>query len=201
VRRGAFTVVPTPDDGFRRSATRVWDESARPTGPAPDPDRSYTPHELAAGQHLIEVHDHLRSELARVRELVEQVVSGAVDAGAARSHIQTMTLRQNNWTVGTYCESYCRVVTVHHTLEDQTLFPRLRWGDPRLVPVVERLQQEHHAIHGVLERVDRALVAFVAGQDGHALRAAVDLLTDALLSHLAYEERELVEPIARLGIG
>jgi hypothetical protein len=32
------------------------------------------------------------------------------------------------------------------------------------------------------------------------LRAAVDLLSDTLLSHLAYEERELVEPIARLGL-
>ena len=31
------------------------------------------------------------------------------------------------------------------------------------------------------------------------LRAAVDLLTDALHSHLSYEERELVEPLARLG--
>jgi hypothetical protein len=28
--------------------------------------------------------------------------------------------------------------------------------------------------------------------------AAADLLTDTLLSHLAYEERELVEPLARL---
>ncbi|WP_236666776.1 MULTISPECIES: alpha/beta fold hydrolase [unclassified Nonomuraea] len=32
-----------------------------------------------------------------------------------------------------------------------------------------------------------------------ALRAAVDLLTDSLLSHLSYEERELVEPLARHG--
>ena len=31
------------------------------------------------------------------------------------------------------------------------------------------------------------------------VQAAVDLLTDALLSHLSYEERELVEPLARLG--
>jgi hypothetical protein len=28
----------------------------------------------------------------------------------------------------------------------------------------------------------------------------VDLLTDTLLSHLSYEERELVEPLARLGL-
>jgi alkanesulfonate monooxygenase SsuD/methylene tetrahydromethanopterin reductase-like flavin-dependent oxidoreductase (luciferase family) len=202
VERSGFTVVPTPDDGTRRSSTRVWDESERPSGPAPDPGRAYTAHELAAGQHLVDVHDHLRAELARVSDLVEQVVGGAVDAGVARSHIHTMTLRQNNWTVGTYCESYCRVVTVHHSLEDQTLFPRLRRGDPRLAPVVARLEQEHHAIHDVLERVDRALVAFVAGPEGAAeLRGAVDLLTDTLLSHLAYEERELVEPIARLGLG
>jgi hemerythrin-like domain-containing protein len=103
--------------------------------------------------------------------------------------------------VGTYCESYCRVVTMHHTLEDQAMFPRLRRGDPRLAPVVDRLEEEHRAIHDVLEQVDRALVAFVATPDGAGeLRAAVDLLTDTLLSHLAYEERELVEPIARLGI-
>ena len=37
-----------------------------------------------------------------------------------------------------------------------------------------------------------------AGDDGVAhVRAAVDLLSDALLSHLSYEERELVEPLAR----
>ena len=55
-------------------------------------------------------------------------------------------------------------------------------------------------IHDVLEGVDRALVAFVSRPDGAAeLRAAVDLLTDTLLSHLSYEERELVEPLSRLG--
>jgi alkanesulfonate monooxygenase SsuD/methylene tetrahydromethanopterin reductase-like flavin-dependent oxidoreductase (luciferase family) len=190
----------TVDDGRRLSAETVWDESTRPTGPPSDPDRTYTAHERAAGQHLVDVHDHLRAELRQLRDLVEQVTAGAVDAGPARSHIHTMTIRQNNWTVGTYCESYCRVVTTHHTLEDISMFPHLRAADPALAPVIDRLAEEHHAIHDVLERVDRALVAFVAGPDGaKALTAAVDLLTDALLSHLAYEERELVEPLSRLG--
>jgi hypothetical protein len=53
--------------------------------------------------------------------------------------------------------------------------------------------------------VDQALVAFVAaGGDAEALtglRDGADLLSDTLRSHLAYEERELVEPIARLGLG
>jgi hemerythrin-like domain-containing protein len=109
-------------------------------------------------------------------------------------------MRQNNWTVGAYCASYCRIVTTHHSLEDQGLFPHLRDADPRLEPVIDRLAAEHLVIHDVLERVDRALVSFVGGPDGAAaLRDAVDLLTDTLLSHLSYEERELVEPLARLG--
>ncbi|PZG02031.1 LLM class flavin-dependent oxidoreductase [Micromonospora deserti] len=201
VSPGAFTVVPTPDDGIRRSGVRVWDESARPTGPARDPDRTYTPHDLASGQHLVDVHDGLRAELAQIYDLIEQVAAGTMDAGTARSHINTMTMRQNKWTLGTYCESYCRLVTTHHTLEDRSLFPHLRRADARLAPVIDRLEQEHHLIHDVLERVDRALVAFVSVPDGMAeLRAAVDLLSDTLLSHLSYEERELVEPIARLGV-
>ncbi|MGY1814835.1 LLM class flavin-dependent oxidoreductase [Blastococcus sp. SYSU D00820] len=202
VPRGPFAVVPTPDDGTRRSTRQVWEESTRPTGPAPDPGRTYTAHEQAGGQHLIDVHDGLRAELAQIHDLVEQVAAGGMDVGTARSHISTMTMRQNKWTLGTYCESYCRIVTTHHTLEDRSLFPHLRNADPRLTPVIDRLEQEHRAIHDVLEGVDRALVAFVAAPDGMAgLRAAVDLLSDSLLSHLGYEERELVEPIARLGLG
>ncbi|WBB53178.1 LLM class flavin-dependent oxidoreductase [Verrucosispora sp. WMMD573] len=201
VGAATFAVVPTPDDGVRRSAVRVWDEAARPAGPTPDPQRTYTAHDQAGAQHLIDVHDGLRAELAQIHDLIEQVAAGLIDVGAARSHINTMTMRQNKWTLGTYCESYCRVVTTHHTIEDRSLFPHLRRADPRLAPVIDRLEEEHHAIHDVLEGVDRALVAFVATPDGMAdLRAAVDLLSDTLLSHLSYEERELVEPIARLGV-
>ncbi|MFI5954054.1 LLM class flavin-dependent oxidoreductase [Cryptosporangium sp. NPDC051539] len=202
----ALGVTPTPDDGVRRSGVQLWDETKRPTGPAPDPRLTYSRAQRAAGQHLIDVHDHLRQELATVRDLVEQVAAGLTDAGAARSAINEMTMRQNNWTLGTYCESYCRVVTTHHTLEDIALFPRLKRADAALVPVVDRLADEHLVIHEVLERVDRALVGLVTDEPGSApgriddVRDAVDLLTDTLLSHLSYEERELVEPLARHGV-
>jgi alkanesulfonate monooxygenase SsuD/methylene tetrahydromethanopterin reductase-like flavin-dependent oxidoreductase (luciferase family) len=196
-----FAVVPTPDDGRRRSAETPWDEATRPAGPAPEPARTYTEREQAGGQHLIDVHNALRSELEQLHDLIGQVAAGDLDAGRARSHISTMTMRQNKWTLGTYCESYCRLVTTHHTVEDRSLFPSLRHGDERLAPVIDRLEQEHHVIHDLLEQVDRALVEFVSVPDGMpTLRAAVDLLSDALLSHLSYEERELVEPIARIGL-
>ncbi|MEV5894798.1 LLM class flavin-dependent oxidoreductase [Nonomuraea fuscirosea] len=196
-----LAAVPTPDDGVRLSSVQVWDESTRPAGPPSDPHRRYSPREQAAGRHLIDVHDHLRAELAQLRDLADQVAAGTLDAGAARDHISTMTMRQNNWTLGAYCESYCRLVTMHHSAEDAMVFPHLRRVAPGLAPVLDRLREEHQAIHKVLERVDRALVAFVTDPAGLAdLRAAVDLLTDTLLSHLSYEERELVEPLARHGL-
>ena len=119
----AFAVRPTPDDGSRRSDVAAWDESTRPGYVPPDPDRQYTAHEQASAQHLVDVHDHLRAELEQVQHLIEQVATGSVDVGTARSLINTMTMRQNNWTLGAYCESYCRVVTTHHTIEDRSVFP------------------------------------------------------------------------------
>lgn len=198
--RSPFAVNPTPDPGTRLSDEALWDEGSRPTGPAPDPAHLYTADEQAAGQHLIDVHDHLRNELARLRDLIEQVAAGTVGIAAARAFVNRMTIRQNNWTLGAYCASYCHTVNVHHTIEDRSLFPHLTRRDPRLTPVIDRLQVEHETIADVLEQVDGALVALVSEPEGVArLRQSINTLTDTLLSHLSYEERELVEPLARLG--
>jgi len=196
-----FAARPTPDDGTRLSDERPWDESERPAGPAPDPGRLYSPQQQEAGRHLIDVHDGLRQELEQLRGLVAQVEQGKVEADEVRSHINRMTIRQNNWTLGVYCESYCRIVTGHHSLEDRSVFPHLRRSAPEITPVLDRLGDEHEVIHELLERVDQALVGLVAGEPGgmERVRAAVDLLTDALRSHFSYEERELIEPLARVG--
>ena len=82
--------------------------------PDPAEQAAYRPAQLAVPQHLKDVHDHLRAELTQVRDVVEQVVRGHLAVGAARSAVNAMTMRQNNWTLGAYCESYCRVVTGHH---------------------------------------------------------------------------------------
>jgi alkanesulfonate monooxygenase SsuD/methylene tetrahydromethanopterin reductase-like flavin-dependent oxidoreductase (luciferase family) len=204
----ALRVRPTPDDGTRLSASLPWREDDRPTRAQPG-TAAYTSAQQANPQHLLDIHDHLRAELAQVRDVIEQVRRGLLTVGAARSVINTMAMRQNNWTLGAYCESYCRVVTGHHTLEDRSIFTHLRRSDPSLGAVLERLEEEHHVIADVLEQVDEALVGLVgAGERGDAarealeeLQRAVDLLTDTLLSHLAYEERELFHPLARHGFG
>ncbi|CAN5642977.1 hypothetical protein BH10ACT11_BH10ACT11_07100 [soil metagenome] len=196
-----LAAMPTPDDGTRASDEQAWDEGTRPAGPQPDPDARYSPQQQAAGQHLIDVHDALRGELDQLRDLVEQVGQGHADASAVRSFINRMTIRQNDWTLGVYCASYCRAVAGHHSLEDQSVFPHLRGADPQLDPVITRLGEEHEVITTLLDRIDEALIALVSHEeDGmERVRAEVDLLGDALLSHLSYEERELVEPLARLG--
>ena len=199
--RERLGVSPTPDDGIRLSAETVWDESARPLGPAPDPGARYTESDRSYARDLVGVHNHLRSELDGLRDMISQVAAGSLDVATARSEINKLTMRQNQWTVGAYCESYCRLVGLHHTIESTQLFPGLSRLDGRLAPVTERLHAEHEIIAGLLSRVDAALVALVTDpvRGMPALEAAVDLLTDALLSHLSYEEHQLLEPLARLG--
>lgn len=182
-----------------RGSKLLWDESTRPKGPAPEADAVYTASGRALGRQLVGVHNHLRDELTKVRSIIQQAADGMIGIGEARSEINTMTMRQNNWTMGAYCETYCRLVTIHHTLEDTSLYPQLREGDPRLGPVLDRLTEEHQVIHEVLERLDAALVATVAQPERITeVQKAVDLLTETLLSHLSYEEGELVEPMARI---
>ncbi|MGA8046250.1 MAG: LLM class flavin-dependent oxidoreductase [Dermatophilaceae bacterium] len=201
-----LTVRPTPDAGTRLTDAVPWDESSRPSHTDAS-GRTYGELDNAAPQHLVDIHNGLRSELAQLREILDQVRSGHSTVGQARSVLNTMTMRQNNWTLGAYCESYCRIVTGHHTLEDRSIFPHLRSSEPELVEVIDQLETEHLEIHGLVDGVDQALVALVGG-DGtgtpglealDGVQRALDVLTDALLSHLAYEERELIGPLARHG--
>jgi hypothetical protein len=193
-------IMPTPDSGDRLSKQLPWDESTRPSRPESAPDVVYTDRGRAVGSHLIDVHDHLRSELSKVRDLMDEVRAGSVAPQNARDALNEMTIRQNDWTLGAYCAAYCRMVAVHHGLEDDAIFPHLRECEPYLEPVIDRLVEEHEVIHQVLNRIDQSLVDLVATPgDFDDLQRSTDLLTDTLLSHLAYEERELVEPLARYG--
>lgn len=162
---------------------------------------TYTLQQQAAPKHLIDVHDARRAELTQLRDVVAQVAAGQLEVGPARSAINRMTLRQNNRTLGACSEQYCRVVTGHHTMEDRSVFPHLR-RVAGAAPVIDRLMEEHEVIADLREHVDRALVGLVAGEgpgDVAPLPEVLDLLTDALLSHLSYEEREPFDPLALAG--
>jgi hemerythrin-like domain-containing protein len=193
-------IHPTPDSGERLTDAMPWDESERPHRPESDPDVEYSEQGRQVGKHLIDVHDGLRRELTELRSVVAQVRDGALTAGEARSALNEMAMRQNDWALGAFCSRYCAVVTQHHNLEDVAVFPHLMRSEPTLEPVIDRLTVEHHAIHDAIEEVDAALVHHINHPgDFDRLQSAIDALTDSLLSHLSYEEYELVEPLARVG--
>jgi Hemerythrin HHE cation binding domain len=193
-------ITPTKDSGERLADGRPWDEASRPHRESSGAEVSYTDAGRATGQHLIDVHDMLRRELDELRGILTQVRDGAISAGEARSALNTMALRQNDWTLGAFCARYCFAVASHHGLEDEAVFPHLIRAEPDLAPVIERLGAEHLVIHDAIEAVDGALVHHMGHPgDFTGLQRAIDLLGDALLSHLSYEEQELVEPLARLG--
>lgn len=201
---GRETSETTPPAATDETAARTAAEAV-----AAQTSSRFTAQQLAIPAHLVEVHDYLRAELDQVRDIVRQVREGHTTVGSARSAINTMTMRQNNWTLGAYCESYCRVVTGHHTNEDRGMLPHLLRADPTLEPVVTRLHHEHEVIADLLDGLDRALVALVAepgdGSEGHraldGLSDAVDELTEQLIAHLSYEEEALHDALATHGFG
>ncbi|MEP6562890.1 MAG: LLM class flavin-dependent oxidoreductase [Nakamurella sp.] len=158
-------------------------------------------------RNLVAIHDHLRSELVQIGQAVSQVAAGELQPEAARSLIARMTLRQNHWTLGSFCASYCRIVTIHHAVEDTHMFPNLAGVAPALQPVLDRLEAEHHVIAAVLDRFDRALVDLVREDDVSAVPSRAGTaeigelageLGNILLSHLAYEEDELAQGLVLL---
>ncbi|SRR6266849_4255187 len=164
-----------------------------------------TEENLDAGQvgqeMLLAVHQHLRQELVQLQDVIEEVRTGRSTAAEARSYLNTMTMRQNYRTLRAFCTAYCRVVSVHHAIEDQQLFRDLRAADESLGPVLERLQHEHEGIAKVLSEVDVPLVAMVADEQRlDDTQTAVEHLSDALPAHPKYDERQLLEPIGRLPI-
>jgi hemerythrin-like domain-containing protein len=155
----------------------------------------------AGAQTLLAVHEHLRQELTKLREVIQEVREGRSGASEARSYLNTMTMRQNYWTLGAFCAAYCRVVSIHHAIEDASLFPDLKAADQSLTPILDRLRDEHEGIAKVLGDIDAALVATMEDEERlNDTEEAVDHLSDTLLAHLKYEEEQLVEPIKRLGI-
>jgi Luciferase-like monooxygenase/Hemerythrin HHE cation binding domain len=155
----------------------------------------------AGQQTLLAIHQHLRQELWKLVDVMTQVAEGQTSAAEARSYLNQMTMRQNYWTLGAFCAAYCRVVSVHHAIEDQHMFADLEAADRSLASVLERLREDHERIAAVLAEVDSALVAMIDGGDRlDGARGAVERLGELLLAHLQDEENQLLEPIGRLAI-
>ncbi|MFI2213978.1 hemerythrin domain-containing protein [Streptomyces sp. NPDC020141] len=192
--------APTPAPKKRHSAKRALQESTRPTAPAAARNAGADRRGRDEARHLIDVHDHYRRELTQVRDLLRQVRKGSATVPQARGRLNALALATADGGFSEICRAHCRSLTEHHRMEDRSVFPHLRRSGRDLQPVLDRLEAEHRVIHTLLTEVDRALIHLARNPGDHApVTAAIDLLTDTVLSHFAYEERELLGPLARYG--
>ena len=154
----------------------------------------------ASQQTLRGIHDHLRHEMHQVRRAIKAAATDARRAADARALVNDLTMGINYAALGSFCGRYCSVVDLHHRIEDAAMFPDLATADADLLPVLLRLSAEHVDIHAALVELDAALVEMLTAQaDGlPRVQAAVTALSDGLLDHLDYEERELLPALGRL---
>ena len=160
-----------------------------------------TPRQRLGGDHLRMIHDHFRQQLAALTRAVEGVRDGVGDLGDVRAEVHSLGPALSAQQVAGMCGQVCRFLTMHHTIEDQSLFPAVATLEA-YAPVAARLAEEHLVIHEHLERVDDLAVAVHADPSRAAelVDAVADLRRD-LVSHFAYEETEMAEPLGLLGLG
>jgi hypothetical protein len=149
-------------------------------------------------QEFKAVHDIVRRDIGRCRELAAQANAGTEVAALRRgvSHLRThgviFQLRVN-------CLQACGFVHLHHRGEDAMLFPSVRKAAPELSPVVDKLEADHRTVSDLLDEVEAATDAAsgsAADQRGRRrLAEALDRLSDHLFEHLTYEEKVLAPVI------
>jgi hypothetical protein len=155
-----------------------------------------------AGNVLLEelkwVHNLLRGELERCRDLAADITGGA-PVDEVRARLEALQTRGPLWQLRLNCLRYCRFVHAHHGHEDVLLFPAVRTYAPGLSAVVDKLEADHRRVSDLLDQVEGA-----ASQLGdpderparHHLVGALEELSDHLLEHLAYEEAALAPVLA-----
>ncbi|QIG45386.1 hemerythrin domain-containing protein [Nocardioides anomalus] len=86
----------------------------------------------------------------------------------------------------------------HHQGEDTGLYPMIRRKDPSLAPVLDAMDEEHHAITPAMDEVTAAARAW-ADDPGRQERvaAAVAALRTVLDPHLRHEEVEMMPLVER----
>ena len=126
---------------------------------------------------MVVVHRAFRRELGSLPDLVRAVRPGdTVRAGVVAGHARMIL----------------KGLHLHHTGEDELLWPRLL---ERAVPetaLVERMEAQHEQVHEHLDRLAPALDRWEAEARpavSDEVAGIVESLTQVLLEHLAEEER------------
>ncbi len=180
---------------------RLLDDATRPLAPKLT---GLTEAQRWPGRHLAMVHDHFRGDMATLRSLIERARGGEVSPAEVAAKADAMTMLGNYRQFGNLCGQHCQIINMHHSIEDEAIFPALREQGDAFRRVAERLEEEHVVVHALLERLVAAIGALSAmpGPSAFADCAAVyDMLEKVLLSHFGYEEDQIGDALGYFRIG
>lgn len=171
----------------------------------PRPDLGAVPaQQRQPGQHLAAIHRHYLMEMGRIAQVLRRIEAGDAPPAELKSIVLNADMTKNFRAFGTICGQECRVLSMHHDIEEQSIFPQLHSrGSEAVRAIVERLRAEHLVVHEVLERL--AAVADDLGRSPDAENfaqagAIFDKLWEVVKSHFHYEETTLEEALGYYGV-
>lgn len=180
---------------------KFLDDSTRPEAPVLE---NVTVAQKRLGQHLVMIHDHFRSNMLHLRDLIARAAEGSVSPTELQAETENMEMLQNYRQFGALCGQHCQIIHQHHSIEDRAIFPALGSKSAAFKRVVDRLQAEHVIVHDVLVRLIGAinnLITDPAPGKFAEVRALYDALEKVLLSHFGYEETAIGDALGYFEIG
>jgi hemerythrin-like domain-containing protein len=176
------------------------DDATRPEAPRLE---GLTPAQREPGQHLIAVHNHLRENMHSLGRLIEQASAGTVTPADVEKQTADLTMVSNYRRFGNLCGQHCQFVDMHHSIEDQAIFPAIARQGEAFRKIADRLRAEHVVVHELLVRLIAALDVLARDPNQQSFAAARDLyqaLERVLLSHLGYEEESIGDALGYFSI-
>lgn len=176
------------------------DDATRPTVPKLE---GVTAAQRAGGEHLREVHDHLRGNLNSIKVLIQRASAGSLNRAEISAEAAKLAMVANLRRFATMCGQYCTLVNAHHSAEDYMMLPGIAAISDGYRQVADRLRAEHVVVHELLERQIAALEALAAQPTDENFAAATEIfaaLERVLLSHLGYEEDQVGDALGYFGL-
>ncbi len=179
----------------------IPDDTTRPLAPKLE---NLTPRQRLPGRHLAMIHDHFRHNMKVLRDLIAKAEAGELSAEELDARAQSMPLMENYQRFGALCGQHCQIIEMHHSIEDQAIFPHLSPKSEAFRKVVARLVAEHEVVHALLLRLVEKLHT-LARDPGPAqfkdVRTVYEALEKLLLSHFGYEEDFIGDALGFYEIG
>jgi hemerythrin-like domain-containing protein len=144
---------------------------------------------VASNEHTIDTHDMLlihrviRREIGQLPGLIR---AAAGDASRAR-------------IVGAHATEMLDFLHVHHSGEDELLYPLLRQRVSLDSELIDRMEAQHAEVDAAVRAVTDDLAAWSAHADpvlGERITARIDTMVPVLIEHLAEEEEHILPVVS-----